>query len=127
MIKQTVPDILVLGGSKATLLSSNREGSHLISLHSEDLSSRINPRDKLFQRGICFIIVNLAGSGIGMSAAAIFKHQLPDIGFGTPVENGFTDRILLFQAPHNMNGNIALRVNRVNHKAVSGIDGIVIS
>lgn len=63
-------------------------------------------------------------------AAAVIKAQLTDIGIAGAAKVRSTDSqdgILLLEPPHDVDGNIALGVKRVDHKAVGGVDSLFIA
>ena len=58
--------------------------------------------DDVLKRGVGVAVFNLTGSGVRMTAAAVFEHQFADIRLRRAIQNRFADRkhgILLFHAP----------------------------
>lgn len=80
--------------------------------------------DELRQDRIRFIPRNAARPD-RLMAAAVFRHQRSHIQRRAAVENGFThsnfDALLVFHRI-GINSQIALRVERLHHKAVTGVN-----
>lgn len=58
----------------------------------------VDASDNLLEHFFRFVILNLAGSGVEMPAAAIVQTEFADIGAGAAIENRFADgkdRVLL--------------------------------
>src|ERR1051326_3502379 len=70
-------------------------------------------------------ILDLAGPGPLMTAAAILEHQFADMHVAGPIENRFTDsknRVLVAFTPQHVHRDVALRKQSVDHEPVSGPD-----
>ena len=65
-----------------------------------------------------------------MAAAAVVQHQFADVGVGTAVEDGLAGgeyRVLLLHAPHDVDRDVDLRIQRIDHEAIDGIDGVFVA
>src|SRR4051794_22088625 len=74
------------------------------------------------------LVGDLAGTGGKMATAAVFKHQRPDSDWRRPVDDRFADGehgVLLLQPPENMHGDPGLRMKRVDHEAVAGMNDLL--
>ena len=90
----------------------------------------IDRGDDFLKFGLGLVIWHLAGSSGQMATSTVFEHKFANIGFGGSVKNGLAggkDGILFLHAPHDVDGNIALRKNSVNLKTVGGKNSFFIA
>ena len=91
---------------------------------------RSNLRNQLGEGGVGLVVVDLTGAGRMVAAAAVGEHQFADVGLAAAVKNGLAggeDGVLLLEAPHLVDGDVALGEEGVNHEAVGGEDGFFVA
>ena len=84
-------------------------------------------KDKKLLIGL--VIVDLAGAGVEVAASAVAEADLADVGLRGLVEDRLAEHergVLLFEAPCNMDRYFYLRMHRIYHESISGIDGLLV-
>ena len=65
-----------------------------------------------------------------MAAAAVAEHQLSDVGLRRAVDDrlaGGEDRVLLLEAPEDVDGDVRLGIQRIDHEAVGRMDDLLVA
>ena len=87
-------------------------------------------RDELGEDGVGVLVVDLAGAGGVVAAAAVLEHQLADVGLRRAVEDrlaGGEDGVLLLEAPDHVDRDVRLGIQRVDHEAVGRVDDLLVA
>ena len=82
------------------------------------------------QHLLAFFIGHLAGARIAMATATIGQAQGANISLATAIHDGTTygkNRIDLVATPYDVNRNIALVEQGINHESIAGVDGFLIA
>lgn len=86
--------------------------------------------DQLRHHGRRARVVDLAGAGRRMSAAAVSEAGRPDIDRRASVDDRLADRedgVLLLETPNYMHRDPALREQGVDHESIAGVDGFLVA
>ena len=81
--------------------------------------------DYIGKLAVYLVVIQLAGTGIRMSAAAVGEAQGTDIGSAVLVDDGFADHdgsVLLLESPSYVNAHLYFRPHRIYHEPVASVD-----
>lgn len=76
------------------------------------------------------VVIDLTGAGRPVATAAIAQAKRADIDLRTAIDDRFADGeygVLLLEPPQYVDGDAALRKQRVDHEAVAGKDQLFIA
>src|SRR5687768_11827024 len=90
---------------------------------------RVDLRDELFEHGFGLVVVDLARAGAIVATTAVLEHQIADVRLRASIEDRLARRehgVLLLQAPNLVDGDVALREQRVDGEAIRRPDGLLV-
>ena len=94
------------------------------------MRSGVEGADNVGQLRIDGVVVELAGTGVAVAAAAVLEAELADIDVGALVDDGLADHdggVLLAEAPGHMDGDLRLGIEGIDHEAVARMDDLLIA
>src|SRR4051812_27210952 len=94
------------------------------------LRDRVDVVDQLALDQLGLVVVDLAGAGRLVAAAAVGEHQLADVDLARAVEDRLAHRedgVLLLEAPEHVHREVALREQGVQREAVGGVDDVLVA
>src|SRR5262245_50053475 len=86
--------------------------------------------DELAEHALGVLVLDLAGAGRLMAAAAVLEHQLADVGAAAAIDDrlaGGEHGVLPAQAPQRVDRDVALGEQRVDREAVRRVDDVLVA